>query len=231
MGCTSSRLAVLCGYMSDLSDFDAPKKPWLTALVPALVIFLAAGAYWAFTSGDGDRNNLEQVGTPANSGDKLISGKSYYLYASEIELYPNNQEGKPWDRGEDGPDIKYQIKWLGNEIFESTVKDDSLLGNWSGLQIDLKWSDLLGKTLSPNEAIQAARIRYETKSSVEIVVKDSDLAKDDLAGNVEIDLKSLRVGKNSREFPKDSKNSVRNIIITVLPIDSTIDDLAQFMRE
>jgi hypothetical protein len=57
------------------------------------------------------------------------------------------------------------------------------------------------------------------------------LAKDDLAGNIEIDLKSLRVGKNSREFPKDSKNSVRNIIITVLPIDSTIDDLAQFMRE
>jgi len=95
----------------------------------------------------------------------------------------------------------------------------------------LKWSDLLGKTLSPNEAIQAARIRYETKSSVEIVVKDSDLAKDDLAGNIEIDLKSLRVGKNSRKFPKDSKNSVRNIIITVLPIDSTIDDLAQFMRE
>lgn len=217
--------------MSDLSDFDAPKKPWLTALVPVLVILLAAGAYWAFTSVNGGRNDIKDSGTPANNGDKLISMKSYYLYASEIELYPNNQEGKPWDRGEDGPDIKYQIKWLGNEIFESTVKDDSLLGNWSGLQIDLKWSDLLGKTLSPNEAIQAARIRYEAKSSVEIIVKDSDLAKDDLAGNLEIDLKSLRVGKNPREFPKDSVNSVRSIIITVLPIDSSIDDLAQFMKE
>ena len=149
----------------------------------------------------------------------------------EIELYPNKQDGKPWDRGEDGPDIQYQIKWLGNEIFESTVKDDSLLANWSGLQIDLKWSDLLGKTLSPNEAIQAARIRYETKSSVEIVIEDNDLAKDDLAGTIEIDLESLRVGKNSRAFPKDAGNSVRSIIINVLPIDSSIDDLAQFMRE
>ena len=113
--------------MSDLSDFDAPKKPWLTALIPASVIFLAAGAYWAFTSGDTDRNSGIKDGIPANTGDRLIQGKSYYLYASEIELYPSNQEGKPWDRGEDGPDIKYQIKWLGNEIFESTVKDDSLL--------------------------------------------------------------------------------------------------------
>ena len=217
--------------MSDLSDFDAPKKPWLTALIPASVIFLAAGAYWAFTSGDADRNSGIEHGITANTGDRLIQGKSYYLYASEIELYPSNQVGKSWDRGEDGPDIKYQIKWLGNEIFESTVKEDSLLGNWSGLQIDLKWSDLLGKTISPNEAIQAARIRYEPKSSIEIVIKDSDLAKDDLAGNIEIDLKSLRVGKNSRQFPKDSGTSVRSLILTLLPIDSTIDDLAQFMRE
>jgi hypothetical protein len=111
------------------------------------------------------------------------------------------------------------------------VKEDSLLGNWSGLQIDLKWSDLLGKTISPNEAIQAARIRYETKSSIEIVIKDSDLAKDDLAGKIEIDLKSLRVGKNSREFSKDAGNSVRSLILTLLPIDSTIEDLAQFMKE
>jgi hypothetical protein len=217
--------------MSDLSDFDAPKKPWLTALIPASVILLAAGAYWAFTSGETNGNNGIEHGIPANTGDRLIPGKSYYLYASEIELYPSNQEGKSWDRGEDGPDIKYQIKWLGNEIFESTVKEDSLLGNWSGLQIDLKWSDLLGKTISPNEAIQAARIRYETKSSIEIVIKDSDLAKDDLAGNIEIDLKSLRVGKNSRQFPKDGGNSVRNLILTLLPIDSTIEDLAQFMKE
>jgi hypothetical protein len=195
------------------------------------VILLAAGAYWAFTSGETNGNNGIEHGIPANTGDRLIPGKSYYLYASEIELYPSNQEGKSWDRGEDGPDIKYQIKWLGNEIFESTVKEDSLLGNWSGLQIDLKWSDLMGKTISPNEAIQAARIRYEIKSSIEIVIKDSDLAKDDLAGNIEIDLKSLRVGKNSRQFPKDGGNSVRNLILTLLPIDSTIDDLAQFMRE
>jgi len=217
--------------MSNLSDFDSPKRPWLTAFIPILVILLAAGLYWVLTSGDShdDGNGLNS--TPSNTGDKLSSGKSYYVYASEIELYPTNNEGKAWDTGDGGPDIKYHIKWLGNEIFESTVKDNSLLANWSGLQIDLKWSDLLGKTISPNEAIQAARIRYEPKASIEVNIKDSDLAKDDLAGNLTIELKTLRIGKNDREYSKVSNNSVRNVVLTVLPIDSTIDDLVLFMRE
>ena len=67
--------------MSDLSDFDAPKKPWLTALIPASVIFLAAGAYWAFTSGDADRNSGIEHGITANTGDRLILGKSYFIPA------------------------------------------------------------------------------------------------------------------------------------------------------
>ena len=217
--------------MSNLSDFDAPKKPWLTAFIPISVILLTAGAFWALTSGDKTENGFSSHTTPSDSGDKLISGKSYYVYASEIELYPSNHEGKTWDRGNDGPDIKYSIKWLGNEIFESTVKDNSLLANWSGLQIDLKWSDLLGKTISPNEAIQAARIRYEPKASIEVNIKDSDLAKDDLAGNLTIELKTLRIGKNDREYSKVSNNSVRKVVLTVLPIDSTIDDLVLSMRE
>ena len=217
--------------MSNLSDFDSPKRPWLTAFIPILVILLAAGLYWVLTSGDShdDGNGLNS--TPSNTGDKLSSGKSYYVYASEIELYPTNNEGKAWDTGDGGPDIKYHIKWLGNEIFESTVKDNSLLANWSGLQIDLKWSDLLGKTISPNEAIQAARLRYDDKGFIEIIIEDSDVAKDDAAGNLTMDLKTLRIGKNEQGYAKDSQNSVRRTVVTVLPIDSTIEDLAQFMRE
>ncbi|MDA7757138.1 hypothetical protein N8920_04500 [Opitutales bacterium] len=215
--------------MSNLSDFDSPKRPWLTAFVPVAVILLAAGLYWAISASDSDVDGL--TGDLPNSGEKLLSGKNYYTYISEIELYPSNEEGKPWDQGDDGPDIKYQIKWLGNEVFESSVKDDSLLANWSGLQIDLNWSDLLGKTLSPNETIQAARIRYDALSSIEVIVKDSDLAKDDLAGNLNIELKTLRIGKNRKDFPKKTDNCIRRIEITVLPIDSTLEDLAQFMKE
>ena len=83
--------------MSNLSDFDAPKKPWLTAFIPISVILLTAGAFWALTSGDKTENGFSSHTTPSDSGDKLISGKSYYVYASEIELYPSNHEGKTWD--------------------------------------------------------------------------------------------------------------------------------------
>ena len=218
--------------MSNLSDFDAPKKPWLTGLIPVLVILLAAGAYWFFNSYSSNQSeNASQNGSNAKIGDTLRVGKNYYLYVSEIELYPTNEDSKNWDRGDGGPDICYSIKWLGNEIFESSVKDDTLLANWSGLQIDLKWSDLLGKTISPNEAIQAARVRYQKDGSVTVIVLDNDLAKDDSAGKITIALSTLRMGKNKRYFKKEGKNCVRRLVLTVLPIDSTIEDLARFMKE
>ena len=217
--------------MSNLSDFDAPKKPWLTAFIPVIVILLAAGAYWIFSIYDSANGSEAQSGTNEKTGNRLTSGKNYYLYLSEIELFPTNEDSKNWDSGDGGPDIAYSIKWQGNEVFESTTKDDTLLANWSGLQIDLKWSDLLGKTISPNEAIQAARVRYQKDGSVTVIVLDNDLAKDDSAGKITIALSTLRMGKNKRDFKKEGKNCVRRLVLTVLPIDSTIEDLARFMKE
>lgn len=217
--------------MSNLSDFDAPKKPWLTAFVPVLVILLAAGVYWAISAFDSKSGNRLQNGTKENLGELLREGNNYYLYLSEIELYPTNQDSKSWDRGGGGPDIAYSIKWQENEIFESSAKDDTLLANWSGLQIDLKWSDLLGKTISPNEAIQAARVRFQKDASITAFVVDKDLAKDDDAGNILIELSTLRIGRNEKKMKKEGNNCVRRIVITVLPIDSTMGDLANFMKE
>lgn len=217
--------------MSNLSDFDAPKKPWLTACIPVLVILLAAGVYWAISAFDGKSGNGLQNGTKESTGDRLREGNNYYLYLSEIELYPTNEDSKGWDRGDGGPDIAYSIKWQGNEIFESSAKDDTLLANWSGLQIDLKWSDLLHKTISPNEAIKAARVRYQKNASITAFVIDKDVAKDDDAGNILIELSTLRIGRNEKKLKKEGKNCVRRIVITVLPIDSTMGDLANFMKE
>lgn len=217
--------------MSDLSDFDAPKKPWLTAFIPVLVILLAAGAYWIFSITDSQDGVDLPSSADEKAGGRLVEGKNYYLYLSEIELFPTNEGSKSWDSGDGGPDIAYYIKWQGNEIFKSTTKEDSLLANWSGLQIDLKWSDLLGKTISPNEAIQAARLRYQTDGSVSAIVVDKDLAKDDEAGNIQLELSALRLGKNERELKKEGKNCVRRIVAIVLPIDSTMRDLASFMKE
>jgi len=218
--------------MTDLSDFDAPKRPWLSLLIPILVVFGFGGFYLIINS----NNTPDPIGDPtARTGtggikQGLVKGQTYYLFASEIELYPTNLENDPWDGGENGPDIRYRILWQGNKVFESEEKDDALIADWSGLSLDLEWGDLMGKTISPDEAIKAARIRYEKGGVVEIVVEDDDLTDDDDAGRAEIELDDLMVGKNEIKLKKTSINAVRRINLRALPHGSALKDLVELMK-
>ena len=131
--------------MSNMSDFDAPTKPaWVGAIVPVVMVLGAAGLYWIMTSGNGDDGNGLGPHPPPPAKSKLVEGRTYYLFASEIELYSTNLENKSWDLGNDGPDIIYRVLWQGNNVFESEVKGDSLIADWSGLGVELEWGDLLG---------------------------------------------------------------------------------------
>ena len=218
--------------MTDLSDFDAPKRPWLGLLIPALVVLAFAGFYW-FISSNGDsagQGNPAIQTTDGTTRQGLVKGQTYYLFASEIELYPTNLENDPWDGGENGPDIRYRILWQGNKVFESEEKDDALIADWSGLSLDLEWGDLMGKTISPDEAIKAARIRYEKGGVVEIVVEDDDLTDDDDAGRAEIELDDLMLGKNEIKLKKTSINAVRRINLRALPHGSSLKDLVELMK-
>ena len=218
--------------MTDLSDFDAPKRPWLSLLIPVLVVFGFAGFYWIFSSNNDPRSIGGQTFTTKDGTTRqgLVKGQTYYLFASEIELYPTNLKNDPWDGGENGPDIRYRILWQGNKVFESEEKDDALIADWSGLSLDLEWSDLMGKTISPDEAIKAARIRYEKGGVVEIVVEDDDLTDDDDAGRAEIKLDDLMVGKNEIQLEKTSINAVRRINLRALPHGSSLKDLVELMK-
>ena len=218
--------------MTDLSDFDAPKRPWLGLLIPALVVLAFAGFYW-FISSNGESpypDNPSIQTTDGTTRQGLVKGQTYYLFASEIELYPTNLENDPWDGGENGPDIRYRILWQGNKVFESEEKDDALIADWSGLSLDLEWGDLMGKTISPDEAIKAARIRYEKGGVVEIVVEDDDLTDDDDAGRAEIELDDLMIGKNEIKLKKTSINAVRRINLRALPHGSALKDLVELMK-
>ncbi|MFP6901032.1 MAG: hypothetical protein VCA36_08815, partial [Opitutales bacterium] len=174
--------------MTGSTDFDAPTKPaWVGVLVPVLLVLGSAGFFWWYSEQKNTETNGEEPHSPpvATSG-KLVEGQTYYLFASEIELYPTDLEGKPWDGGDNGPDIAYRMLWQGNEVFSSDTKDDSLIADWSGLGLELKWSDLLGKKISPDSAIKAARVRMEEGGRILIEVEDVDLTDDDEAGQYEI---------------------------------------------
>lgn len=218
--------------MTDLSDFDAPKRPWLSLLIPVLVVFGFAGLYWIFSSNNKPQSIDGQTFTTSDgkTRQRLVAGQTYYLFASEIELYPTNMKNDPWDGGENGPDIRYRILWQGNKVFESEEKDDTLIADWSGLSIDLEWSDLMGKTISPDEAIKAARVRYEKGGVVEIVVEDDDVTDDDDAGRAEINLDDLMIGRNEIKLKKTSINAVRRINLRALPHGSSIKDLVELMK-
>jgi hypothetical protein len=215
--------------MSNITDSDSPKRPWLHLAIPVLIV--SSFAFFFFLpeqSKQGQENDSQKE--KINLGSSLRDGETYYIFASEIELESTNMEGDPWDAGENGPDIKYQILWKGNQVFQSEEKDDSLIADWSGLSLEFDWSDLGGKTISTDEAIKAARIRNEKGGVFELVVEDEDAVDDDLAGRVEIKLDELKVGQNKKKFPKTPENAVKFINVQVLPQGSSLKDLVKLMR-
>ncbi|MBT3667419.1 MAG: hypothetical protein HN548_08055 [Opitutae bacterium] len=217
--------------MTDISDFDAPKPPaWFGAAIPLLIVLLAAGFYWFITTDKNDSGNEDTLNKEIRLSGKLSPGQTYYIFASEIEVYPTNLENEAWDQGKKGPDIRYSILWNGNAVFESITKDDSLIADWSGLSIELNWKDLLGKSVSSDDAIKAGRIRFEEGEKIEIAVEDVDVAADDDVGRYEIEMEKLSIGKNEFKLKKTAANAIRKITLRVLPVGSNIEDLANIMK-
>ena len=217
--------------MTDISDFDAPKPPaWFGAVIPLILVLLASGFYWFITTDKDSEENEDTSNSKIKLSGKLSPGQTYYIFASEIEVYPTNLENESWDQGKKGPDIRYRLLWKGNAVFESITKDDSLIADWSGLSIELNWKDLLGKSVSSDDAIKAGRIRFEKSEKIEIAVEDVDVAADDDVGRYEIEMEKLSIGKNEFKLKKTASNAIRKITLRVLHMSSNIEDLANIMK-
>ena len=213
------------------SDFDGPTKPaWVGAMVPVALVLGAAGLFWiiSLTGEDGGHEQLPDA--TQTVGGKLADEKTYYLFATMIQLYPKNLENEGWDLWDNGPDVSYRVLWQGNEVFKSDVKEDSLIGVWSGLSVKLKWSDLLGKKFSPEDVIDGAKVRADAKGHVVIEVKDSDVVDNDEAGSVEIPFENLREGANVFDYEKSADSAIRRITLRALPVDSSLKDLVNLMK-
>jgi hypothetical protein len=217
--------------MTGISDSNAPKPPaWFGAAVPFLIILITAGLYWYITDKNNGNDSVLESDENIKLHGKLEPGQTYYIFASEIEVYPTNSENEPWDRGEKGPDIRYRILWKGNAVFESPTKDNSLIADWSGLSLELNWKDIMGKSISTEDAIKAGRIRFDKDEKIEVVAEDVDIAADDKVGRCEIQMSGLSIGKNQIKLEKSANNAIRRITLRVLPVGSNIRDLANIMK-
>jgi len=190
---------------------------WAAFLVPFLVVATVAFA-WSWFTGNG---SPAKHNTPPGGGMKPDS--VYYVFVSEIELYPTNLDGDTWDSG-DAPDIRYRLAWQDVTIHESEKKKDSLIGEWSGLR-----EGVLDKLLCEDK-LNAGKLRTAKEGKLRIEVEDVDLTRNDHAGTVELDIMSLHEGVNIWYDEKTEQNAIKRLLIRLVSKDQPEKDILQKMR-
>jgi hypothetical protein len=203
---------------------DTPQKAagpasWTSFLVPLLVVTSVAFA-WLWLTGKGgpveDRNS---------AGGSLEVDSVYYVFISEIELFSTNPEEAPWDSG-DAPDIRYRLAWQDVTIHESEKKENSLIGEWSGVR-----EGALGKLLGEDK-LNAGKLRAAKEGTLRIEVEDVDaLTPNDPAGTVELKIMSLQEGVNDLRYDEKTEgNAIKRLLIRLVAKDQPMEDIVRKMR-
>lgn len=211
--------------MASPEPADKPKaqpKPfiWLGVLIPLALILGAAAGYVLF-SGNGAEDDKDE------SSNSIDRGRDYYVLVRSIELYPKRMDGKAWDRIDgSGPDIQFNLVWQDNIVFESKVKQDTLIGTWDALTLDLKTAILQGE-VDLNDSIAAATIRIEKDTNVALTVWDDDLPGKDEAGRVELPLGDFKLGDNAFEFDAGEQTAVKRIVVRVIDKSLPVSELVE----
>jgi hypothetical protein len=198
-------------------------RVWLGVLIPLSLVAIAAGLFLYIAHVQRDDDWVEP------QPETLALGKDYYLMVRTIELYPKRPGGETaWDRVDSsGPDIQFNLTWQGNVVFESQQKDDTLIGAWDALSLDVKSAVLKGK-VDLASSIDAAIIRVEEDTQITIEVWDNDLAGSDSAGAAIMNLSQFKPGDNTFTFEPTDKNAIKRIVIRVidkaLPVRALVDE-------
>lgn len=198
-------------------------RAWLGILIPLSLIAIAAGVFLLIADADREED------VPPPEPKTLKVGKDYYLMVRTIELYPKRPGGEvAWDRVDgSGPDIAFNLTWQGNIVFESQQKNDTLIGAWDALSLDVKSAVLKGK-VDLASSIDAAIIRVEEDTEIGIEVWDSDLAGSDAAGAASMKLSQFKPGDNTFHFEPNDKSAIKRIVVRVidkaLPVKELVEE-------
>jgi hypothetical protein len=178
--------------------------------ITSLVVVVAAGLpFLLMRDPGGAPPAAAEAGPPP-----LRKGEHYYVLLSLIEVAARDEGDEAWDTvGGDAPDLFYEIRWQDQKVFESTVKDDTLVAKWSNVALDIK--DVVN-AVSLDDSIKAARITARPGEVLEFVVKDHDVTSDDVVGKWTVPVADLRVGDQVWSEPAGQLVSVT---CRVLPID------------
>jgi hypothetical protein len=215
---------------------NRPRRSWTAALWAVAVVLLVAGsgfAVWRFTKASGGAADA-QAGANA-APPRLVRGNDYYLCVKIIELADHAPNGSVWDRVDgSGPDIRFNLTWRGNIVWDASVKKDTLIGSWDLMKIDLRQVIASGGQAELEGALNAPLIHYEPGETVLLTVWDEDaLTSYDEAGKVLLKLDDLGPGQTSLATPAllggaDAK-AVKRVVLSLIDRRTSVPDLIQAM--
>ena len=215
-----------------------------SALTPALWaagVLLVAGAsaaagWWAMSRpsaapvGDGRAISAgASVGAAAEPvRATLATGRDYYVLVKLIEVAPQRPGGGKWDRaGYAAPDLTYNVVWQGQTVFASSVRDDTLIGSWDLMAVDLKDVVTSGGTVEAEGLLKAPIVRVEGGTTFDVEVWDKDVTRSDLAGRVTVRPEELYPGDNTIAPKLDGANAVKRIVVQLIDRRTPVPELLE----
>jgi hypothetical protein len=204
---------------------------WLWGVAMVLLVGGAGFATWHFTGRPMPGGGVDASAHAPTIRPRLPDG-DYYLHVKLIELSDRRPDGKTWDVGGSAPDVRFNLTWHDNIIWESTAKADTLIGSWDLLKIDLKQVIASGGTADLESSINAPLVHHAPGETVKLTVWDDDTVDTDAAGTLMLKLDDLVPGDNTivpAAAGDPEAKAVRRVVLTLIDRKTSVPDLIQRM--
>lgn len=213
---------------------------WVFGVLPILLVAGVIAGYLQWgpegggygDAGDADSATANAQPTPS----RIVLGRDYYVFVKTIELYPNQPGGKTWDKLDgSAPDIRYSLTWNGHTGFTSDPRDNTLIGIWDPITIDVAEAMPMlgqGKLELRSTLNQGAIINATDDQTLTINVWDQDPVGfgSEAAGQVVLNVADLLQGDQTLTFEATDTNAIKRIVLgttdTSQPLRSLIEALS-----
>ncbi|MEM8737125.1 MAG: hypothetical protein AAGG38_01425 [Planctomycetota bacterium] len=220
------------------------KRPWawLFGLLPAAGVagviagYVAWGPAGGGGAGRGVGGNASDPARAEPVPDTVQLGRDYYVFVKTIELYPRQPGDKTWDRfGGSAPDIRYSLTWNGHTGFISDTREDTLIGLWDPITLDVAQALPLlgeGKLELRSTLNQGIILNATDDQTLTINVWDQDPPglRSDAAGQVVLRVADLLQGDQTLTFEETDTHAIKRIVLgttdTGQPLRSLIEALS-----
>jgi hypothetical protein len=220
-----------------MADAAAPSSRFLSAAARwgwAIGTVLLVGVAGLVTRKVGESrlsNPPVAPGAPATMPARLGAGHDYYLHVKLIELTDHRPDGKTWDTGGSGPDIRFRLTWHKNVIWNSTEKPDTLIGSWDLLKVDLKQILTSGGQTDLEGLLNAPLVHYERGETVELMVWDNDTFGSDDAGTLILKLDELSPGDNTLHPELGKTMAINRVVLALIDRKTPMPELVEMMSK